>query len=52
VDKKQLAADFNVTAKFYELENFGELETAKDAVRADPENAAISYAAMAKEIAA
>lgn len=50
MDKKKLAEDFRVTAAHYGLAELGELEQAKQAVRDDPENAAISYGLMAQEV--
>lgn len=46
---RQLAADFATVAKHFHLAELDELEEAKQAVRNDQQNAAISYEIMARE---
>lgn len=48
----KFVADFMLVANHYKLAELGELEEAKQAARDDMDAAVISYAAMAKEIAA
>ena len=50
INTKQFSHEFMIVSNHYLLDELGELEAAKEAVRADPMQAAISYSAMAKDI--
>ena len=49
---REFVNDFEAVANHYQLKALGEYETAKQAARADLDNAITTYAALAKEIAA
>ena len=48
---QQFVNDFEAVAAHYNLKALGEYETAKQAARADLDNAITTYASLAKEIA-
>jgi hypothetical protein len=45
---REFKANFDLVARFFRLEELGELDQAKEAVRRNPDDAAISFAEMAR----
>jgi hypothetical protein len=48
--KREFVQNFNKVARFYRLEELGEIEEAKECARRDMEAAEVCYAAIAREI--